>query len=372
MSDTGLDIMGERAPEPPRPGRRRAVKPTRRGRGLIRLVIILAIVGGLVAAGLWGVGKIDSFINGPEDYSGQGEGQVVVEIPEGSGGQQIAQILAEEDVVASAEAFYQAALHDERINEVQPGFYQLRRKMSSEWALRELSDTANRVEGRVTIPEGARVRQIPDLVAKGSEIPADDVEAELDEPGELGLPEEAGGNPEGYLFPATYTVQPGASARELLQQMVARTLEVEEKLQIDARSRELGYDKEEILTIASILEYEVGTDDFARAATVIYNRLDDGEALRMDSTVHYISQREGDVFTTEEERASDSPYNTYRFPGLPPGPIGSPGEAAIEAALNPEDGDWRYFVADPETGETTFTETYAEHQAACQEAGFSC
>ncbi|MGJ9412149.1 endolytic transglycosylase MltG [Aeromicrobium sp. CF4.19] len=372
MSDSGLDIMGRGDGTPARPGRRRAERPPRRGPRWGRIIVVLLLLGGLVAAGLWGIGKLNTFFNGPEDYTGQGEGSVVVEIAEGSGGQQIATALAEEDVVASAEAFYQLSLNDERLAEIQPGFYDLRLKMSAEWAMRELVDPQNRVEGKVVIPEGARVRQIPELVADGSEIAADDVEAELDEPGELGLPDIADGNPEGYLFPATYTIEPGTSARELLQQMVARTLEVETELEIDTRSQALGFDEEEILTIASILEYEVATDDFARGARVIYNRLDSGEALRMDSTVHYISGRSGDVFTTEEERQSDSPYNTYRFPGLPPGPIGSPGEAAIEAALNPEDGDWQYFVADPETGETTFTETYAEHQAACEEAGFSC
>lgn len=376
MSDSGLDILGDDRPgdEPParRPGSRRAEKPPRKGPRWGRILIVLALVVAIVWAGKVAWDKADSFLNGPEDYTGQGSGEVVVEIESGADGQQIAATLAEQDVVASAAAFYQLALADERFAQIRPGFYTLRQKMSAEWAMRELVDPANKVEGKVTVPEGARVRDVPELVAAGSEIEAADVEAELEEPGELGLPPEAEGNPEGYLFPATYTVEPGTSARELLQQMVARTLEVEEQLDIDARSQALGVSKEEILTIASILEYEVATDDFARGARVIYNRLEVGEALRMDSTVHYISGREGDVFTTEEERNSDSPYNTYRFPGLPPGPIGSPGEAAIEAALNPEDGDWMYFVADPETGETTFTETYAEHRQACEAAGFSC
>lgn len=371
MSDSGLDLMTD--PDGPRrPGHRRAERKRRRGRGVVALVLGLALVAGIAVAGMWGVRQIDGFLNGPEDYEGQGSGEVVVEIVNGANGQQIAEVLAENDVVASAEAFYRLALTDERINLVQPGFYQLRLQMSAEWALRELSDSANRVEGRVLIPEGARVSQIPELVATGSDIPAEDVEAELEDASELGLPEAAGGDPEGYLFPATYTVPPGTSARDLLRQMVARGLEVEQELEITSKSEALGYTTAEILTIASILEYEVADDDFARAARVIYNRLDVGEALRMDSTVHYISGRAGDVFTTEEERASDSPYNTYRYPGLPPGPIGSPGAAAIEAALNPEDGDWMYFVADPQTGETTFTNTYAEHQAACREAGFSC
>lgn len=375
MTDSGLDIMNGDAGGPAQPtggGRRRADKPPRSGPRWGRIIAVLVVLAVLVWAAFWAYGKASDLFNGPEDYTGQGQGEVVVEIPEGAGGQQIATILAEQDVVASAEAFYQLAIADERLALIQPGFYQVRSQMSAEWAMRELSDTGNRVEGKVAIPEGARVAQMPELVSAGSEIPAEDVEAALDDPSELGLPDEAEDNPEGYLFPATYTVQPGTTAVKLLQQMVARTLEVEAELEIDERSEALGYDKEEILTIASILEYEVATDDFGQASRVIYNRLEVGEALRMDSTVHYISGRAGDVFTTEAERDSDSPYNTYRFAGLPPGPIGSPGAAAIEAALNPVEGEWMYFVADPETGETTFTNTYAEHQAACQDAGFSC
>ena len=374
MSDSGVDILGtdDGRRRPTRPGGRRAEKPRRRGPRWGRLILVLAILGALFYGGKYVWDRADGFLNGPEDFTGQGTGEVVVEIPEGANGQQIANVLFEEGVVASAEAFYQLSLQDARAQAVQPGFYTLREKMSADAALTALSDRTNRVEGRVTIPEGARVAQIPELVEASSEISAADVKAELDNPGELGLPADAEGNPEGFLYPATYTIEPGTTARELLQQMVARGLEVEEELDIETRAQALGYTRTEILTIASILEYEVDTDDFARGARVIYNRLDVGEALRMDSTVHYISGRSGDVFTTDEERNSDSPYNTYRFPGLPPGPIGSPGEASIEAALNPESGDWMYFVADPETGETTFTNTYAEHQAACQAAGFSC
>ncbi len=374
MSDSGVDILGtdDGRRRPTRPGGRRAEKPRRRGPRWGRLILVLAILGALFFGGKYVWDRADAFLNGPEDFTGQGTGEVVVEIPEGANGQQIANVLFEEGVVASAEAFYQLSLQDARAQAVQPGFYTLREEMSADAALTALSDRTNRVEGRVTIPEGARVAQIPELVEASSEITAADVKTELDNPGELGLPADAEGNPEGFLYPATYTIEPGTTARELLQQMVARGLEVEEELDIETRAQALGYTRTEILTIASILEYEVDTDDFARGARVIYNRLDVGEALRMDSTVHYISGRSGDVFTTDEERNSDSPYNTYRFPGLPPGPIGSPGEASIEAALNPEPGDWMYFVADPETGETTFTNTYAEHQAACQAAGFSC
>ena len=173
-------------------------------------------------------------------------------------------------------------------------------------------------------------------------------------------------NPEGYLFPATYTVEPGTSATDLLKQMVAKTVDVSKTLDIDTRASALGLSGEEILTVASILEYEAKKDeDYPKVARVLYNRLKVDQALQLDSTVSYVSKRKGDVFTTAEERADPSAYNTYKHTGLPPGPIGSPGEKTIEAALNPAEGDWLYFVAvNLETGETVFSETKAEHDTA--------
>ena len=366
MSDSGLDILGDedRGRRPTRPGARRAERKPRPRWG--RIVVLLVVIVALVLGGRWVWNKADGMFNGPEDYTGQGSGEVVVEIPAGATGQDMAQILAEQDVVKSAEAFYQLSLNDERFSLIQPGFYALRKQMSADWAMRELSDTANRVEGKVTIPEGSRIGQIVDAIVKGSEIPEEDVTAVLDDPSELGLPEGANGNPEGYLYPATYTVEPGTTALELMQQMVQKTLQVEEDLDIDARAQALGLSKEDVLTMASILEYEAGRDeDYPKVARVLYNRLEDGMPLQLDSTVSYVSQREGDVWTTPEERANPSEYNTYQNQGLPPGPIGSPGEKTIEAALNPADGDWLYFFADKE-GVTIFNTDFAQHNADCQ------
>ncbi len=365
MTDSGLGIFGDDAPaqEPAQqgPGRRRAPK-RRRNLKPLRWLVVLVVVGAVVLGSVWAWQKAGRILNGPEDYTGQGSGEVVVEVKQGDTGSDVATTLFEAGVVKSREAFYELSISDDRGSQLQPGFYQLRKQMSAEWALQELVDPANRVEGKVTIPEGARVGQIVEAIAKGTEIPEDDLTAALEDPDAIGLPAEAKGNPEGWLFPATYTVPPGTTAAELLGQMVQKTIAVEDDLDIDTRAQELGFSKEEILTIASILEYEVNRDeDFGKAARVIYNRLEQGMPLQMDSTVAYVSKREGDVFTTEEERNADSEYNTYKYAGLPPGPIGSPGEATIEAALNPTEGDWLYFVADPENDATVFTESYSEH-----------
>ena len=152
--------------------------------------------------------------------------------------------------------------------------------------------------------------------------------------------------------------------------MVAKTMAVAKSLDIGTRARALGLTGEQVLTVASILEFEGKLDeDYPKIARVLYNRIADGMPLQLDSTVSYVSGREGDVWTTPEERANPSLYNTYQNPGLPPGPIGSPGEKTIEAALNPAEGTWLYFLAtDLETGETTFSNTYAEHVRACKAA----
>ena len=381
MSDSGLDILNSgdpgggsgdgRSDGGSRGGRRRAEKPRRRPWG--RILVVLVVLVALVLGGRWAWGQVSDRFAGAPDYSGPGTGQVTVEIPAGANGSQIANILAKQDVVKSAEAFYQLSLKDSRAQQVQAGFFTLKKRMSAEYALRGLIDKANRVEGRVVVPEGARVGQIVKAIAAGTKIKASAVTKELDDPSQLGLPAEANGNPEGYLFPATYTVEPGTTARELLQEMVKKTLDVEASLDIETRAKALGLDKEEVLTVASILEYEANRKvDYPKVARVLYNRLDKGMALQLDSTVSYVSKREGDVWTTPDERANPSLYNTYQHTGLPPGPIGSPGEATIEAALNPVKGDWLYFVPDFANGTTIFTDNLADHERAAEKAREYC
>ncbi len=370
MSD-GLDLITGGDPRPS--GHRRAERPPRAPWG--RRIVVLAVVLALAFGGYWAYGKAQNFFGGPADYSGQGEGTVVVEIPEGASGQQVANILADAEVVKSAEAFYNLLLKDDRASAIQAGAWKLRMHMSSEWALRELVDKGNRAEVKITVPEGARVGQIVEIIAKSDAgISEKDLTAVLDQPEKLGLPAVANDNPEGYLFPATYDVTPGTTAEQLLKQMVAKTLSVAKSLDIGTRARALGYSGEEILTVASILEYEAKKDeDYPKVARVLYNRLEQGMPLQLDSTVSYVSGRKGDVWTTEEERNAESEYNTYQNAGLPPGPIGSPGEKTIEAALNPAAGPWLYFVAvDLETGETKYATNLAEHERNAEEAREYC
>jgi UPF0755 protein len=351
-----FDHDGDYAEEEPPPRRRR-------GRGCLPVLLVLLVLG----AGAWFGGRlvydeISSRLAPPPDFAGPGSGSVLYEVKDGATSADIGRELKSKGVVKSVDAFNEAAREDERSRNIQVGYYQLKKQMRASEALTVLVDPDNLMQDLVVVPEGARVRQIVATIVDKTDITRKAVTAALADPEAIGLPAEANGNPEGYLFPATYTVPPKQDALGLVKQMVAKTVEVEQSLDVATKARALRLTPKQIVTVASILEYEVNrSEDYPRAARVIYNRLKRDMPLQMDSTVAYLSQREGDIFTTEEERANPSAYNTYRNTGLPPGPIGSPGEETIEAALNPADGDWLYFVADVEANTTRFSTTLKQH-----------
>lgn len=358
---------------PRRPlGARRSAR--KRGSGCLPVAIGLAA---LLVIGFFGVrlgmDKVEGLLSGPPDYSGDGTGQVIFEVKKGDTSAVIGRALKSAGVVKSVDAFMDAARAEPEARNIQVGFYPLKQRMRAEAALAVLTKPANLVQDVVTVPEGARVRDIVKTIVTKTDLRKRDVSAALKDPDAIGLPASADGNPEGYLYPATYNVMPKMTAVDLLRQMVAKTVAVEKDLDIEARAKARGMTPEQILTLASIVEYEANRDeDYAKVARVFYNRLDKGMALQSDATVSYASGREGDVWTTAAERASDSAYNTYKHTGLPPGPIGSPGEKTIEAALDPADGNWLYFVPDFEQGTTLFTASYAQHQRNVEKAKQFC
>jgi UPF0755 protein len=229
-----------------------------------------------------------------------------------------------------------------------------------------LINPANCVQTRVTVIEGERLSEIVADIASKTKITTAALRAALAKPTSIGLPTEAEGNPEGYLFPATYQVTPGETATQLLSEMVARAKAEFEQLNVDSGASALGLTPHQVITLASILQWEAKIPtDFPKVARAIYNRLAAGMALQSDATVAFANGVSGRLSTTNAERANPSPYNTYVHTGLPPGPIGSPGTVAIEAALHPAQGSWLYWVVvNPNTGETVFSTTFAEHEAA--------
>lgn len=359
MTDTGLDLaspsVGHRAPT-----------RSKRSFGCLAALLVLALVGvGLYVAVTKGVEYIDARLNGPGDYAGDGHGSVRVKVLDGQTATEIAGTLVDKNVVQSVGAFTSAAAADPAGNTIQPGVYALHEEMSAESALALLLSDDSRVEVQVSLPEGLTTDEIVASIARQSDLSVHDLNAALERPALLGLPAYATGQEDGYLFPASYTIEPGTTARELLTMLVDRFDQAASDLHLASRAQELGVSPHDVVTVASLVEAEASRpQDLGKVAQVIYNRDQQGMALQLDSTVQFIAGSNGKVYTTEEQRQIDSPYNTYLYPGLPPGAIGAPGEAALEAALDPTPGPWLYFVTvNPDTGKTLFAETLSEHSA---------
>jgi UPF0755 protein len=209
----------------------------------------------------------------------------------------------------------------------------------------------------VTIPEGFQISEIVPLLSAELEIPREELFAEIDAANEA----YPGPTLEGFLFPATYSFDPGVTAREVIGAMLKKTDRILEKLGV-SRGESLA-----VLTLASIIQEEAKLEaDFYKVSTVFNNRLSRGILLQTDPTVKYYYQGSIDSFQQGVADTSN-PYNTYVFAGLPPGPIASPGELAIDAARNPAVGNFLYFVTiNLKTGETVFSETVQEHDRAVE------
>lgn len=332
-------------------------RKTRRRRSTVVLVVCLALLGagGFAAYGL--IRPIVDGFNAPTDYEGAGAGTVEVMIEQGASGRTIAQTLEDADVVMTREAFLAAAEEEPRSGSIQPGTYSLRGQMQASAALALLLDPASRLSVGMTIIEGRRASEIFETINADTGIPVEELAAAAADPA-VGLPPEAGGDPEGYLFPATYAFDPQVTAVEILQAMVAKYRSAMDSVGVPQDRRR------DVLIRASLIEAEGRlAEDLPKISRVIQNRLDAGRPLQFDTTVDFANGKRG-ITTTEADRANPSPYNTYLYPGLPPGPINSPGEAAIAAALAPEPGPWLYFVAvNPDTGETRYATTDTEHAA---------
>ncbi len=342
-----------------RPGRGRPVRAAQR---LLVLLVAVGLVAVAAFAALSVLRPMLGDLGGSNDYPGPGTGSVQVVVNPGDTGRNIGATLETAGVVKSAKAFSDAAANNPAAAGIQPGTYAMRQQMAAVDAVALLIDPKNRTVPRVTIREGLWKSEVFAELSKQSGLPVADYEKAAQDAGALGLPAAANGNVEGYLFPATYEFAPKSSAAEQLRLMVAKAVAELTRLGIAPEQMELT------MIVASIVEGEGRRDeDRAKVARVVENRLAKGMLLQMDSTVNYGVQKRS-LTTTNAERAATNEYNTYVRPGLPVGPIGNPGAAAIQAAAAPASGTWLYFVAvNPSTGETKFATTEADHQANVKE-----
>lgn len=338
--------------------------PKKRRRGcLIALIIVFAILGGIAAGGVWVWNTYGEKISDamgwgePKDWEpGLATGEVFVTIREGDTGGPVSTALFEAGVTKTDEVFYDYLVDEAIAVTFYPGVYRLQEKMTAEAALAALRDEANKLENTVGMPEGGTIAAALPGMAATLGIPLEEFQAAVADPAAYGVTAQ---RLEGWLFPAVYTFDPGVTATQVIQRMVDRTRESLAAAGVPEA------DAQRVLTIASIIQREGRTADFAKVSRVIQNRIDDGMKLQMDSTAQYGygSLHEGVVSSSKEALEDPNEWNTYVHEGLPATPIASPSDAAIAAAMHPEDGPWLYFVTiNLNTGETQFSETYAEHQ----------
>jgi UPF0755 protein len=317
---------------------------------LIAVLVILTPI----AAGAFYVFR---FVEGkyfPADYSAAGTGQVVVQVQSGQTATSVGQRLVTLGVVASSRAFQLAAEHS--TSQLEPGFYRLHKQMKASLAFALLVSPSARVQNRLTIPEGWRISQLVAALGAHSGIPPADFQKALSNPASLGLPPYANGKAEGYLFPATYDIQPNMTATAVLQGMVQQFNSYAASINLTTAAAHANLTPTQLVTVASLLQAEGGRlADYPKIARVVYNRLAASMPLQFDSTVLYGLGQFGTA-ATNAQLQSTSPYNTYKYKGLPPGPIDSPGSAAFQAALHPATGNWLYFVSD-KNGVTKFSDT---------------
>lgn len=341
-------------------------QPSRRKSRLPVIVAVLVVVA-MTAAAVGGA----IYLTRGGDFTGDGHGQVVVEIPKGASLSRIGEVLADADVVKSAGAFVDVAESDARAKKIGPGSYKMRLEMSAAAALDLLVDPASAVNSRVVLPEGLRKSQSIAAIAKGTRLSADSVTAAMAaaeaNPGSSGVPLYARGDAEGFLYPATYTFPPDTKPEKVVATILARYRSAATELDVVSAAKTVGLTPYQVIVMASLVQGESAPPDYAKVARVLYNRLRAGMPLQLDSTVNF-SLGTHELKLSAAQLATKSPYNTYLNKGLPPGPINSPGSDAIQAVLTPAPGPWLYFVAtDPAAGVTKFATTYAEFLALKKE-----
>jgi len=329
---------------------------------------------------------------GVPDYDGPGQGDVIVQVNAGDTTSAIAAELAREDVVRSARAFTEAAAQDEqRARSVQPGYYQLRLRMSGAGAVELMLDPRSRVgqleiKGGVQLddtrgPDGSVTPGALSLISRATCatlngastcITPDQLRTAMatTSPAQLGVPgwalaDVTKADPrrrlEGLFAPGRYDVRPGGTARDVLRTLVASSAAQYETSGLTAAAEQSKFSPYQLLVISSLVEKEGITPDFGKIAQVLYNRLGDRVRLELDSTVNYPLDLQS-ARTSDADRTRAGGYNSYLNYGLPPTPIGAPGQRAIQATLHPEPGPWMFFVRCQKDGTSCFATTLPEHQ----------
>ncbi len=362
--DNHVMIGSEAVPTSPKPS-----KKVRRRRRFFALLLTLAVFVAAIAVGaqflkpLLGMDKVT-------DYPGPGTGSVTVTVQPGAGPKLVASKLEEQKVVANADSFLKEFLAAG--GELSPGDFQFRKEMKNSDAVSVLLNRDSSKVMYFALSAGLRIGESLDAIAKGSGIPLEQLKALSDSPGQFGVPSKAK-NLEGFLSPGEYRFPLGTPAKDILQKLVTTTLDELKAQGITDPAKQ--YDT---ITVASIVQAEGGQADYGNVAGAIYNRLKPNNTetsglIQSDATVTYGLGRKSFHINEAEKADKSNPYNTYANPGLPAGPIGSPGKTAIDAAAKPTTNDYLYWVTiNLDTKETKFSKTLAEHSRYVEQYNAWC
>ena len=304
---------------------------------------------------------------------------VKITIPKGASISKIADILMENNLIRNKGIFKILVDFSDQGNKLKPGDYELAKNMEVEQIIDRISLGNPTIEvKKFTIPEGKTIEQTAEILASKGIIKDAKAFLMLCEKGEKYIDfdfMDFANDPkntqrkyilEGFMFPDTYEVFLDATDADIIEKMLNRFSSVFNTQYMD-RAKELNMTTDQIVTLASIIEREGKTKDFAKISAVFHNRLNKKMPLGSDVTIQYILKTNRLVLTNEDI-AVNSPYNTYKNPGLPLGPISNPGKNAIQAALYPDEafmkeGYYFFVLTDPRTGELAFSKTDVEHNA---------
>ena len=347
---------------------KRPSKKVRRRRRLLALFLTLAVFVTAVAVGaqflkpLLGNGK-------PSDFPGPGTGEVQVTVQSGEGTRSVATDLENQRVVANADTFMQA-FHASG-GTLSPGDYTFKTEMKNADAVNVLLGKDKTKVIYFALSAGLRIGESLQAISEGSGISVQQLQEYSNKPAQFGLPA-AAKNLEGYLAPGEYRFPLRTPAKDILQALVKATTDELVSQGITDPAKQY-----EAVIVASIVQAEGGQADYGDVAGAIYNRLkpndQTGGFLQVDSAVTYGLGTRSFNFTDEQRKDKSNPYNTYANPGLPPGPIGSPGKTAIDAAAKPKQNDYLYWVTvNLDTKETKFAKTLAEHNAYVEQYNAWC
>lgn len=334
--------------------------PSRKVRVRRRLLALLLTLAVFVTAIVVGVQFLRPLLGagGVSDYPGPGTGQVQVAVDPGEGTRSFAAKLEDAGVVADAGTFESAFAASGKT--LSPGEYSFRQEMSNADAIAVLAGEENAKVVYFALNAGLRINESLVQIADGAGVNFSELDALSNAPAQFGLPP-AAKNLEGFLAPGEYRFEIGTSAKDILQELVNVTVN-----ELVAQGITDPAKQYETVIVASIVQAEGGLADYSNVAGAIYNRLEPNDEtngyLQVDSAVTYGLGTKSFNFTDEQRADKSNPYNTYANPGLPPGPIGSPGKTAIDAAAKPAANDYLYWVTiNLDSKETKFSSTLAEH-----------